>query len=117
MRLWARYGLALAITLALAQIPVYGIVVGPLIGGLAYGFAPLNKTERNVGLTMPMAAYGLILAYYALVDIERLARYLSLFPIFVALGLAVMLVMGLFGLFIGINAYGVLRTRGRQQAR
>ena len=82
-----------------------------MAGGLIYGFAPMSRTERNLGLTVPMAAYSLVLAYYALVSAERLARYLSLFPIFVALGLAVMLVMGLFGLFIGANAYRVLKTR------
>ncbi len=86
MSRWVRYiGLLIPLLGAASPWHVLNAALLPFVGGVVYGYF----TERRRGVVLaPLAALipiGLVLAYYAAVDVARLTRFFSIFPLFVGL--------------------------------
>ncbi|GEM_PF-899216 len=108
MSRWIRY-LGLLIPLAGVASPLHVLTAAllPLLGGLIYGYF----TERRRGVVLsPLVALvsvAAVLLYYVAVDAVRLSRYLSVFPLFAALWVA----LWLFFFVLGAAAGYLLRPR------
>jgi len=102
MSRWIRYlGLLIPLVGAASQLHVLNAALLPLLGGLLYGY--FTERRRGVALSplvalVPVAA---VLLYYVAVDVVRLGRYLSVFPLLAALWVALWLLFFVLGAAAG----------------
>jgi hypothetical protein len=102
MSRWIKY-LGLLIPLAGATSPfhVVNVALLPLLGGFVYGYFAERRRDVLLSPLAILAPAALVLVYYSAIDITRLIRYVFIFPLFVALWIALWLLFFTMGALAG----------------